>query len=147
MPKLSDSMADAVIVRWLKSPGDAFERGEGLIEVETDKATVVYEAESEGTLDLDPCSGGSDGRDRGADRDPGERRRRSGGEDVHAPAARRGERKTRNRRSEPQPAPPRRASVDGSPLRVRTRRRWRGEQRSSSASRSTASPARGPAVG
>jgi pyruvate dehydrogenase E2 component (dihydrolipoamide acetyltransferase) len=51
MPKLSDSMADAVIVRWLKSPGDAFERGEGLMEVETDKATVVYEAESDGTLD------------------------------------------------------------------------------------------------
>src|SRR5580765_7610252 len=51
MPKLSDSMADAVIVRWLKSPGEAFARGEGLIEVETDKATVVYEAESDGTLD------------------------------------------------------------------------------------------------
>ena len=50
MPKLSDSMADAVIVRWLKSPGETFERGEGLIEVETDKATVVYEAESNGTL-------------------------------------------------------------------------------------------------
>ena len=50
MPKLSDSMADAVIIRWLKSPGEAFERGEGLIEVETDKATVVYEAESAGTL-------------------------------------------------------------------------------------------------
>ena len=50
MPKLSDSMADAVIVRWLKSPGDAFARGDGLIEVETDKATVVYEAEWEGTL-------------------------------------------------------------------------------------------------
>ena len=50
MPKLSDSMADAVIVRWLKAPGDDFERGEGLIEVETDKATVVYEAESAGTL-------------------------------------------------------------------------------------------------
>ena len=51
MPKLSDSMADAVIVRWLKAPGDAFARGEGLIEVETDKATVVYEAESDGMLD------------------------------------------------------------------------------------------------
>ena len=51
MPKLSDSMADAVIVRWLKSPGDAFSKGDALIEVETDKATVVYEAESEGTLD------------------------------------------------------------------------------------------------
>jgi pyruvate dehydrogenase E2 component (dihydrolipoamide acetyltransferase) len=51
MPKLSDSMADAVIVRWLKTPGDSFERGEALIEVETDKATVVYEAEAPGTLE------------------------------------------------------------------------------------------------
>jgi pyruvate dehydrogenase E2 component (dihydrolipoamide acetyltransferase) len=50
MPKLSDSMANAVIVRWLKGPGDAFQRGDGLIEVETDKATVVYEAEWPGTL-------------------------------------------------------------------------------------------------
>ena len=51
MPKLSDSMADAVIVRWLKAPGEPFARGDALIEVETDKATVVYEAESDGTLD------------------------------------------------------------------------------------------------
>jgi pyruvate dehydrogenase E2 component (dihydrolipoamide acetyltransferase) len=51
MPKLSDSMADAVIVRWLKAPGDSFARGEALIEVETDKATVVYEAEADGQLD------------------------------------------------------------------------------------------------
>jgi pyruvate dehydrogenase E2 component (dihydrolipoamide acetyltransferase) len=50
MPKLSDSMADAVITRWLKEPGDAFARGDALIEVETDKATVVYEAEWDGTL-------------------------------------------------------------------------------------------------
>ena len=50
MPKLSDSMADAVILRWLKSPGDAFAKGEALIEVETDKATVVYEAEADGTI-------------------------------------------------------------------------------------------------
>ncbi|MBD0328950.1 MAG: 2-oxo acid dehydrogenase subunit E2 [Thermoleophilia bacterium] len=50
MPKLSDSMADAVIVRWLKGPGEAFARGEALIEVETDKATVIYEAEEDGTL-------------------------------------------------------------------------------------------------
>jgi pyruvate dehydrogenase E2 component (dihydrolipoamide acetyltransferase) len=51
MPKLSDSMADAVILRWLKSAGERFTRGEGLIEVETDKATVIYEAEWDGTLD------------------------------------------------------------------------------------------------
>jgi pyruvate dehydrogenase E2 component (dihydrolipoamide acetyltransferase) len=51
MPKLSDSMADAVILKWLKSPGEAFVRGEALLEVETDKATVVYEAEADGTLE------------------------------------------------------------------------------------------------
>lgn len=51
MPKLSDSMADAVILKWLKSPGQAFERGEALLEVETDKATVVYDAEVDGTLE------------------------------------------------------------------------------------------------
>jgi pyruvate dehydrogenase E2 component (dihydrolipoamide acetyltransferase) len=51
MPKLSDSEADAVIVKWLKTPGETFRRGEGLIEVETDKATVVYDAESDGTLE------------------------------------------------------------------------------------------------
>ena len=50
MPKLSDSMADAVIIRWLKGPGETFTRGDALIEVETDKATVVYEAEWDGTL-------------------------------------------------------------------------------------------------
>jgi pyruvate dehydrogenase E2 component (dihydrolipoamide acetyltransferase) len=51
MPKLSDSMADAVILKWLKGPGEDFRRGEALIEVETDKATVVYEAEADGTLE------------------------------------------------------------------------------------------------
>jgi acetoin:2,6-dichlorophenolindophenol oxidoreductase subunit beta len=50
MPKLSDSMSEAVIVAWLKRPGDEFVRGEPLVEVETDKATVVYEAESDGML-------------------------------------------------------------------------------------------------
>jgi pyruvate dehydrogenase E2 component (dihydrolipoyllysine-residue acetyltransferase) len=81
MPKLSDSMADAVILRWLKSPGEAFERGEALLEVETDKATVVYEAEADGTLEailvLEGASAsvgqpiatlaGGDGAARGAD--------------------------------------------------------------------------------
>ena len=51
MPKLSDSMADAVILKWLKTPGQGFRRGEALLEVETDKATVVYEAEADGTIE------------------------------------------------------------------------------------------------
>ena len=50
MPKLSDSNEESVIVRWLKGAGEPFARGEPLAEIETDKATVVYEAESDGVL-------------------------------------------------------------------------------------------------
>ena len=51
MPKLSDSNEESVVLRWLKSEGESFTRGEPLLEVETDKATVVYEAESDGVLE------------------------------------------------------------------------------------------------
>ncbi len=51
MPRLSDSMEEATVTRWLKRPGDAVAKGEELVEVETDKATVVYEAEVAGILD------------------------------------------------------------------------------------------------
>jgi pyruvate dehydrogenase E2 component (dihydrolipoamide acetyltransferase) len=50
MPRLSDSMTEATVVGWLKQPGEAFRRGDPLVEVETDKATVVYEAEADGVL-------------------------------------------------------------------------------------------------
>jgi pyruvate/2-oxoglutarate/acetoin dehydrogenase E1 component len=50
MPKLSDSNEDSVILRWLKREGEPFARGEPLAEIETDKATMVYEAESDGIL-------------------------------------------------------------------------------------------------
>src|SRR3954468_1648517 len=51
MPKLSDSMEEATVLAWLKQPGDEVKRGEPLVEVETDKATVVYEAETNGVLE------------------------------------------------------------------------------------------------
>lgn len=51
MPRLSDSMSEATIVGWLKQLGEPFVRGEPLVEVETDKATIVYEAEADGVLD------------------------------------------------------------------------------------------------
>jgi pyruvate dehydrogenase E2 component (dihydrolipoamide acetyltransferase) len=50
MPRLSDSMSEATIIGWLKQPGEPFTRGEPLVEVETDKATIVYEAEADGVL-------------------------------------------------------------------------------------------------
>ena len=43
-------MEEATILQWLKQPGDARRKGEPLVEVETDKATIVYEAERDGVL-------------------------------------------------------------------------------------------------
>ena len=50
MPRLSDSMEEGTIVRWLKQDGDPVTRGEPLAEIETDKATVTFEADADGTL-------------------------------------------------------------------------------------------------
>jgi pyruvate dehydrogenase E2 component (dihydrolipoamide acetyltransferase) len=50
MPRLSDSMEEGTIVRWLKQPGDAVARGDELAEIETDKATMPCEADIDGTL-------------------------------------------------------------------------------------------------
>ena len=51
MPRLSDSMEEATVLQWLKSPGEQVAKGEPLVEVETDKATIVYEAEADGRLE------------------------------------------------------------------------------------------------
>jgi pyruvate dehydrogenase E2 component (dihydrolipoamide acetyltransferase) len=50
MPRLSDSMEEGTIVRWLKRDGDDVTQGEPLAEVETDKATVTFDADAAGTL-------------------------------------------------------------------------------------------------
>ncbi len=50
MPRLSDSMEEGTIVRWLRADGDAVARGEEIVEIETDKATMAYESEYAGTL-------------------------------------------------------------------------------------------------
>jgi pyruvate dehydrogenase E2 component (dihydrolipoamide acetyltransferase) len=50
MPRLSDSMEEGTILRWMKSRGDSVEQGEELVEIETDKANMVYEAPAAGTL-------------------------------------------------------------------------------------------------
>ena len=50
MPRLSDSMEEGTIVRWLKQDGERVSPGEALAEVETDKATVTFDADAEGTL-------------------------------------------------------------------------------------------------
>lgn len=50
MPRLSDSMEEGTILKWLVAEGDAVAEGQPLVEVETDKAVVPVEAECGGAL-------------------------------------------------------------------------------------------------
>jgi pyruvate dehydrogenase E2 component (dihydrolipoyllysine-residue acetyltransferase) len=50
MPKLSDTMTEGTLVRWIKKVGDQVAVGDVLAEVETDKATMEMEAFDEGVL-------------------------------------------------------------------------------------------------
>src|SRR3712207_1498531 len=52
MPRLSDSMEEGTILKWLKSDGDEVAKGDQLVEIETDKATMTYEADADGTLEI-----------------------------------------------------------------------------------------------
>ncbi len=50
MPRLSDTMEEGLLTRWLKLAGDPVARGDELAVVETDKVTVTLEAETDGFL-------------------------------------------------------------------------------------------------
>lgn len=50
MPRLSDSMEEGTILKWLKGVGDEVAVGDELVEIETDKANMAYESDVEGTL-------------------------------------------------------------------------------------------------
>ena len=50
MPRLSDSMEEGTILTWLKQVGDEISIGDELVEIETDKANMAYEADVAGTL-------------------------------------------------------------------------------------------------
>lgn len=50
MPRLSDTMEEGVVAKWLKQVGDKVEEGDILAEIETDKATMEFESFNEGIL-------------------------------------------------------------------------------------------------
>jgi pyruvate dehydrogenase E2 component (dihydrolipoamide acetyltransferase) len=50
MPRLSDTMEEGAISTWRKQPGDTVAVGDVLVEIETDKAVMEYEAYEAGTL-------------------------------------------------------------------------------------------------
>lgn len=50
MPRLSDTMEEGTVAKWLKKVGDKVAEGDILAEIETDKATMEFESFHEGTL-------------------------------------------------------------------------------------------------
>ncbi|MGG5575787.1 pyruvate dehydrogenase complex dihydrolipoamide acetyltransferase [Myroides sp. C15-4] len=50
MPRLSDTMTEGTVASWIKKVGDKVEEGDILAEIETDKATMEFEAFEAGTL-------------------------------------------------------------------------------------------------
>lgn len=50
MPRISDTMSEGAVGRWLKSEGETVIKGEPIAEIETDKATLELEAPADGTL-------------------------------------------------------------------------------------------------
>ena len=50
MPRLSDSMEEGTILKWMKQVGDEVAVGDELVEIETDKANMAYESDVAGTL-------------------------------------------------------------------------------------------------
>src|SRR5437764_5852887 len=50
MPALSPTMTEGNLTRWLKKEGDEVHSGDVIAEIETDKATMEYEAVDEGRI-------------------------------------------------------------------------------------------------
>ncbi|MDA8231748.1 MAG: pyruvate dehydrogenase complex dihydrolipoamide acetyltransferase [Magnetospirillum sp.] len=61
MPALSPTMSEGTVARWLKKEGDAVKSGDVLAEIETDKATMEFEAVDEGVLGKILVAGGTSG--------------------------------------------------------------------------------------
>jgi pyruvate dehydrogenase E2 component (dihydrolipoamide acetyltransferase) len=57
MPRLSDSMEEGTIIKWLKDTGASVHVGEPLADIETDKATITYEADADGFLQIVAAEG------------------------------------------------------------------------------------------
>ncbi len=61
MPALSPTMEEGTLAKWLVKEGDAVKSGDILAEIETDKATMEFEAVDEGTIAKILVAEGSDG--------------------------------------------------------------------------------------
>ena len=117
MPRLSDSMEEGTVLKWLVEEGGEVKRGEPLVEIETDKANMTYEADTDGVLDRDRGPGGRHAADRRGDR--ADRRGRRGRSRRRRRRPSRGAERERRRRGGAEPEAPSRGE----------RRRSRAEPR------------------
>ena len=96
MPRLSDSMEEGTILRWLVESGAEVARGDEIVEIETDKANMTYEADASGALEIVAAEGDTlaigeliariGGSDAGAASAEPEAERRAGGAPAEPPA-------------------------------------------------------------
>lgn len=68
MPRLSDTMTEGVLSRWVKKKGDTVKRGDVLAEIETDKAVMELEVYDAGVLERLLVAEGTEVSHRPADR-------------------------------------------------------------------------------
>ena len=61
MPALSPTMEEGTLAKWLVKEGDTVKSGDILAEIETDKATMEFEAVDEGVISRITVAEGSDG--------------------------------------------------------------------------------------
>src|SRR4026208_1531539 len=61
MPALSPTMEEGTLAKWLVKEGDTVKSGDILAEIETDKATMEFEAVDEGTISKIVVPDGTDG--------------------------------------------------------------------------------------
>ena len=136
MPRLSDSMEEGTVLKWLVEEGGEVKRGEPLVEIETDKANMTYEADTDGTLieivaqegDTlaigeviarigDPSEAGENGEEGQAATRPAEEGDRRGGRPRPEEPTRAKARRRRRRGEEPRSASRRRGQGRGGPRR------------------------------
>jgi pyruvate dehydrogenase E2 component (dihydrolipoamide acetyltransferase) len=110
MPRLSDSMEEGTVLKWLVEEGGEVKRGEALVEIETDKANMTYESDTDGTLievvaqegDTlaigeviarigDPSEAGGDGKPAAKEKEPAEKEAEAKGAEEAAAAEEGGE--------------------------------------------------------
>ena len=76
MPALSPTMEEGKLAKWLVKEGDTVKSGDILAEIETDKATMEFEAVDEGTIGKILVPEGTEGvKVNAADRGAARRRR------------------------------------------------------------------------